>query len=121
MVPAHLTVKRVSAGLYRTEGIYLPVHETVRSSHWDGVPTVTLNARTAEREEAMHVKERRSDNVRMIKNMKMMIKRDAEKSRSTNTLSLQERRGMLRILMATSCLHQFLCQPVITKVHNVAR
>lgn len=54
-----------------------PVHETVRSSHWVGVPTVTLNARTAEIK-VMHEKERMSGDVRMVKKMKGGIKRDAE-------------------------------------------
>jgi hypothetical protein len=44
----------------------LPVHETARSSHWVGAPTVTLNARTAERKKAIYRKERRRGDGRIL-------------------------------------------------------
>lgn len=46
--------------------VYLPVHETVKSSHWVGAEKLTAKAPTEETKEAIYVQERRRDDDRMV-------------------------------------------------------
>ena len=65
MVLVHLTIM-VKFDISHVLDMYLPVHETARSSHWVEVPTVTLKARTAGRKEAINAPEQRRGDFRMF-------------------------------------------------------
>lgn len=67
MALVHLTITmKLSKSTSYVLDMCLPVQVTRRLSHWVGVPTVTLNACTAERKKVMYVNKGRGDNFRML-------------------------------------------------------
>jgi hypothetical protein len=67
MVLVHLIIMvKFSEDILHVLEMCLPVHETARSSHWVGIPTVTLNACTTERKEALYVNKRRRGDFRIL-------------------------------------------------------
>jgi hypothetical protein len=70
MVLVHLTIimVRFRKGTSHVLDVCLPIHETTRSSHWVGVPIVTLNACTPDREEVMYVNKLRRGSFCMREN-----------------------------------------------------